>query len=123
MINVFYTERFFKPDANGVHWRAGFVFGPLIFIRPKYRDDVGLLAHEQEHVRQFWRTFCLHGLFYHFSPKYRLQAEAEAYAVQLHHSPVEKQAARLKYYADFIATRYKLKVTQAEAEAAILEFL
>lgn len=111
MNNVIYTDRFIKP------WAAGCAWGPIVLIRPKYRDDVGLLEHEQVHVRQFWRTFGLHGLLYWLLPKYRLAAEAEAYAKQYARRP-----DKLALYASFIVKRYGLKVTQGEAEVAILSF-
>ena len=33
--------------------RAGAAWGPFVKIRPKYRDDAGLHAHEREHVLQW----------------------------------------------------------------------
>lgn len=41
-----YTDNI--PESFG-----GMAYGPVIFIRPKYRDDKGLHAHEQEHVKQW----------------------------------------------------------------------
>lgn len=41
---------------------AGYARGPLIRLRPRYVDDRGLLEHELEHVRQYWR-WVLGGLF------------------------------------------------------------
>lgn len=44
--------------AHGLHLKVGgmarFCF---VVIRPKYRNDVGLLAHELEHVKQFWQLW------------------------------------------------------------------
>lgn len=37
------------PDGVG-----GRAIGPLVLIRPKYREDAGIHAHEAEHVRQWW---------------------------------------------------------------------
>jgi hypothetical protein len=108
VINVFYTDRFIKP------WAAGCARGPLVFIRPTYKDDVGLHEYEQTHVRQFWRTFGLHSLFYRFSEEYRFRAEAEAYHRQYLRNP-----ERLALFASFVVTNYDIKVSQAEAAAAI----
>ena len=55
---VFYTDKFI-PDGS-----RGCAKGPFIFIRPQCKEDEGLLAHEKEHVRQFWANPILHGLQY-----------------------------------------------------------
>lgn len=34
---------------------AGYARGPVVRLRPRYENDRGLLEHELEHVRQFWR--------------------------------------------------------------------
>lgn len=34
---------------------AGYARGPVVRLRPRYEHDRGLLEHELEHVRQFWR--------------------------------------------------------------------
>lgn len=96
-------------------WSAGAAFGPFIVIRPGKENDIGLLDHEKVHVKQFWRTFCLHGLFYKLSKNYRLNAEAEAYAEQYKRHP-----ENLLRYAGFIVERYKLNVTLEQATIAIL---
>ena len=74
---TFYTDRRLKD------WQAGATFGPVILIRPKYREDVGLLEHEKMHVKQWWFTLGLHALLYWLSKRYRLWAEAKAYAEQM----------------------------------------
>jgi hypothetical protein len=101
---TFYTTRFIKKP------HAGTTYGPFIFIKPEYKDDIGLLAHEREHVAQWFCTFGLHSLFYRLSERYRLWSEVRAYRVQLKHSP-----GREELFASFIAERYKLKITQQEA--------
>ncbi len=45
---VIFTDRVLGPRAGG-DTRAF-----VVFIRPKYRDDVGMRMHELEHVRQWW---------------------------------------------------------------------
>lgn len=93
---------------------AGWHVGPLIFIRPEYRHDAGLLAHEKTHVRQFRRRPFTHMIRYRWQRSYRLACEVEAYREQLAHNP---QHAAL--YAGFIATRYGLKVSPARALAML----
>lgn len=66
----FYTTRFVRPGF------AATTRGPLIFIRPEYRQDIGLLEHERVHVRQWLRTIGLHSLLYAISKTYRLSADA-----------------------------------------------
>lgn len=36
--------------------------GPMIRIRPKHRNDVGLLEHEKFHVREWWAWFLVMAL-------------------------------------------------------------
>jgi hypothetical protein len=98
-INVFYTDRFIDD------WAVGCARGPLIFIRPKYKEDKGLLAHEQVHVKQWFKTLALHPFLYLFSAKYRYKSELEAYKEQLKYSP-----DKASKYAEFIKTRYNLSI-------------
>lgn len=44
---IWYTDRL--PDGVG-----GAANGPVVRIRPKYREDRGIHAHELEHVEQYW---------------------------------------------------------------------
>jgi len=44
---LFYTD-------NVKEGSAGQANGPVIRIRPAYKDDKGLLFHEIEHVRHWW---------------------------------------------------------------------
>lgn len=108
-MTVFYTDRF-VPDGF-----AGCARGPLIFIRPDYRDDKGLLEHEKVHRRQWLGTLSLHSLLYLFVPDYKFRAEVEAYREQLKHYPDD----RSKLFAGFIANDYGLDVTEQEALDAL----
>lgn len=86
--------------------------GPFIFIRPEYRGDTGLLAHEQVHVRQAWRgLLIIHALCYLLSPRYKLECEVEAYREQAKHY----QDDRLPKFARFISERYGLKISTDDA--------
>lgn len=101
---IFYTDRFVPDNA------AGCARGPLIFIRPKYRNDRGLLAHEQTHVQQWLRTGGLHSFLYLFSKKYKLAAEVEAYKEQLKYSPTD-----IGLFAEYISRDYNLDITPEQA--------
>lgn len=102
---VFYTDRVVPDNA------AGCAFGPFIFIRPAYKNDAGLLAHEQVHVAQFFRTFGLLIPLYWLSDSYRLAAEVEAYREQAKHYTVDKTWV----FAEFIASRYSLDISKEAA--------
>lgn len=109
LFKVFYTNTFIAQRF------AAQTYGPLIFIRPSYSLDKGLLEHEKVHVKQFWRN-PLFGLWYLFSKKDRLGYEVEAYREQLKYSP---DAAPV--FASHIATKYNLKTTVAEALVLLLK--
>jgi hypothetical protein len=100
---IFYTTKFLKGFA-------GITYGPVILIHPDYKDDIGLLAHEKEHVKQWFRTLGLHSFLYLLSDRYKLWAEVQAYRVQLKHSPGNEER-----FARFIAEKYGLDITIAEA--------
>lgn len=115
----------------------------VVRIRPKYRDDAGLHAHEDEHVRQWymgvligvlvalaillipaiwsawWPLALIAGCFLHplayLLPYYRLWAEARAYRIQLKHYPDD----RSRLFAGFLASKYRLEITPGEALSAI----
>lgn len=97
---------------------AGKALGPIILIRPAYRGDAGLLAHEVEHVRQFWATAGLHLVLYPLVRRYRMWAEARAFARQVQHG------AALADMAERMARPvYRLRITQERAAAAIAAHL
>ncbi len=129
---LFFTDR--VPDGF-----AGVTNGPVIQIRPTHRDDVGLLMHELEHVRQFWlfglfgvgvalalfwaalpplqaaaaalAGMALHPVLYRLVPRYRLWAEVQAYVQQL----AQPGRLTIELAAEFIATQYRLDVSYASA--------
>jgi hypothetical protein len=98
------TTRFIKKP------HAGTTYGPFIFIKPEYKDDVGLLAHEKLHVKHFLLSLGLSAILYRFSKRYRLWSEVQCYRVQLRYSPNDAEL-----FASFIAERYDLDITKAEA--------
>jgi len=54
----------------------------VIKIRPKYKEDVGLLNHELTHVEQFNREW-FYNIRYSLSKKFRYRMELEAYLEQI----------------------------------------
>ncbi len=102
---TFYTDKFIPAKFGGV------CIGPVILIRPKYKDDVGLLRHEEEHRKQWTHTLGLHSLLYAVSRPYRQWAEVAAYREQLKHYPDDRSAR----FAEFLATKYNLRLTVDEA--------
>ena len=90
-INFWIPERF-----------AGYTVGPVILIRPSYRNDRGLLEHEKVHVRQFWQ-----GEWFN-----TLTREVEAYKEQAKWYNDD----RIPLFATFIATKYGLNIDAAAAE-------
>lgn len=112
---IFYTNLFIKKEY------AGQVYGPFIFIRPKFKGDKGLLEHEKVHRKQFFQTLGLHGILYALSKSYRYEAEIEAYRVQLAYCD-DKQASA-EYFSHFIASKYGISVSAKKAKADLLEGL
>lgn len=111
---IFYTEKF-VPEPH-----AGCSMGPFICIRPKYKDDIGLLEHEKVHRKQFFSSFGLFPLFYSFSEKYRFNAEVEAYREQLKHYDESRYNNLVTKFANFIVERYNLSnVTVEQAKEAL----
>lgn len=89
---------------------GGVTYGPLVLIKPKYKEDRGLLEHELTHTKQFWNPLKWF--------KGKLWWEVEAYREQLKWYPYANQTERLQkawLFAGFIATKYDLPVTQEEA--------
>jgi hypothetical protein len=103
MKTVFYSK-LVPPSA------AGWAPGPFVIIRPEYKEDAGLLAHELVHVEQFWRRPYTHIPMYLASKAYRLACEVEAYKVQLEYNP-----RQIHTFARFLATSYMLGITEEDA--------
>ena len=89
--------------------------GFVIFVDPDFKDDPGLIPHEQVHVDQFLRTFGLHVFLYRFNKAYRFKSEVEAYREQLQHYPLAEYPQRLDDYATFLSEHYGLGVTKEQA--------
>lgn len=106
---IFYTN-FGIPKQHQACTR-----GPIIFIRPEYRGDRGLLEHEKVHRRQWLRTVGLHSLLYLFVEDYRLHAEVEAFREQAKHYPDD----RMPRFAQLLASNYRIDITEDEALDAL----
>jgi hypothetical protein len=107
---IVYTEKL--PQD----WAGGWCYGPLILIRPRHKDNKGLLVHELFHSTQFWLTLGIHGILYSLIPKYRYWSEIWAYRRQLKHSVGSE-----KYFAQVIAKHYRLDVTEEQALEDLLK--
>jgi hypothetical protein len=75
---------FYRPDLGLRDGLTiyGLAKGPVIWIRNDVADDVGVLNHELEHVRQFWRLGWFHFLFL-WIPAYRKWTEKKALEKQI----------------------------------------
>lgn len=142
------TDQGLKDYGDGTR-QAGTASLWRIKIHPDFADDAGLLAHELEHVAQFWRggflvalvliaaatifaaelgalrltllgaapgaVLAAHPALYTWVPRYRLWAELLAYHIQAQVRAADGKD-RLPLFAGFIADRYGLDITAAEAE-------
>lgn len=88
-----------------------------IEILYKYRYDEGLEAHEVRHCEQQLRSFGLHALR-NRNRDYRLEAEAECYAVQYLKTPSPK----LSLFVDYLFGKYDLRTSRAHCEVALKEW-
>ena len=114
-----------------------------IRLNPKYKDDVGLIAHEYTHVKQWYTgfafglslvalmylisgredyayyAFCVSpfwkGLLYTFVKPCRLYLEVQAFAKQISVSPDEHREYYIKAYAKSLAESYDLSVSEEDA--------
>ena len=105
---TFYTDRFI-PEGH-----AGCTRGPVILVRPKYKGDSGLLAHERVHQLQWILTLGLHSILYLLWGRYRLGAEVNAYRAQVASGYLTKEKA-----AQFLVDKYDLKITKVMALKAL----
>lgn len=129
---VIYTDHL-PDDVSG---RAN---GPVVRIRPRYRDDAGIHAHEYEHVRQWYAEglvgmalvallalaagvhwplalaiapigMATHSLGYSLWSRHRLWCEVQAYRVQMRHGlSLDDAVARL------ISPRYRFGLRRQDA--------
>lgn len=117
---VFYTDSLVPANRDGVS------FAVVIFIRTAKRDDRGLLEHEYQHSRMFWRSLGFSALRYVLSKASKFKQEVECYKVQLKVTSEDRgygaaqTEALAGIFAGFISTRYGLAVTKEDALKALL---
>jgi hypothetical protein len=129
---------------------AGVTYGPWVRILETKRDDAGLLAHELEHVNQFW--FAVLALVCWLPAlwlvpqdvalwlvlgvaivtllcrkRLTLMAEVDAYRVQLKVTTetvplsIAEAENRAKLFAGYLSTRYGLDITPDAALKLLIE--
>ena len=104
-----YTDK--MPDAN----TGGYARAWLIRIRPRYKDDKGMMEHELLHVGYWWKYGIIGRLLYKFSKRWRLNEEVACYREQLKHAPASLDPERYRdMYAGFIADDYGLDVSKGD---------
>ncbi len=138
MITI-YTNKLI-PDKFGA-----ISVGPITLIRPKYKSDKGLYAHEEVHFKQWLSLAAIgpvcaaivylaeiktaepyllaillvpslfHGLLYKFLDKYRLICEVDAYKEQLKHYPDD----RSELFGGYLASKYDLDIGHTAAIALL----
>lgn len=103
------------PKDTGGYAKAWF-----IRIRPRYKDDKGMMEHELLHVGYWWKYGIIGRLLYKFSKRWRLNEEVACYREQLKHAPASLDPERYRdMYAGFIADNYGLDVSKGK----VLEML
>jgi len=90
----------------------------LIVVRPKLRDDRPLLEHELTHKAQFDKQRWTYVFKMLFNRKFRMESEAEAYAVEASYDP--DPIARVKNGALLLSQITMLKITPSDAERVIM---
>lgn len=108
LVPVFFTERLLGGFAG-----KSYCF--FCVAHPTHKHDAGLIAHELQHCKQFYRTFGLHAILYNCSKQYRYKAEIEAYCVQLQFVPIGELDFYIDLFAGFICRNYKLDVFREDA--------
>jgi len=94
---------------------GGYAKAWFIRIRPKYKDDKGILYHELCHVKQFWKLGIFHLGLYTWNQAYRLKCEVEAYKEQLKFPPaIYNYEYYRDMYAGFICDNYGLDISKGE---------
>jgi len=85
----------------------------FIYLRPKYKEDQGILEHEKCHVRSFYFTLGFHSFLYLCFKAYRLWSEVQAYKIQMKYRPIKESNKEL--FAKFISEDYGVRVTKEQA--------
>jgi len=130
---VEYTTQVAAGDAK--YWK--------VRINPKYQFDKGLMAHEYEHIKQWYRSLILfiplafiayfvtptalvvgvplvlmlHNNIYGSSEKYRFYCEVRAFRAQI--KTYKYEAWFFDWAANALVNQYNLKVTKEQALNAL----
>lgn len=92
-------------------WRA--------YISPEHADDPGLLAHELEHVKQWWLTFGLLSILYPRIKSVRQWAETGAFRAQLRAYPQDHRDYYVDALAKQLSEQYDFGISYEQARKAI----
>lgn len=112
-----YTLNYTNSGLQG--WEAGRVDFLSIKIKPQYKDDQSLLAHELEHVKQVYKTCFMHSILYALSRHYRLRAECAAYiAGQIIHG-----TKSVDQVVDDLFNNYNLKFSKSYIKSTLRDKL
>lgn len=77
---IFYTDKVTKNNDYVVRGKAA---ACIVIIGTPYAKDLGLLAHEMSHVKEWWtHGLLIHNILYGAFRRYRLHSECEAYYKQ-----------------------------------------
>lgn len=109
--NVIYTDK----DLPGGYQAINMLF--IILMKSEFKDDKGLLAHEELHTKQVLRTFGLHLILYYVCEPYRFHAEAEAYALTV------INGIKLSVCAEWLLEDYFLDRTYEECYSLIEKYV
>lgn len=96
------------------HWIFGNFaaknYGPITFIKIKYKNDVGLYNHEETHYNQWKRHPILMPILYKLSRNHRLMYEIEAYINQLLCYNVDLRKRLVCKFVMSLYKNYKLNI-------------
>ena len=116
---VFYTDKVSKGDKYVVRGKAA---GPFVIIGKAYARDMGLLAHELTHVKQFWtRGLLIHTNLYALIRRYRLHCECQAYHQQWLKGD-EQSELKKQDFTDRIWLFYNLKYPRPFVEKTFYSY-
>lgn len=93
----------------------GLTIYPFIFIIPEQKNNIPLIEHEKQHVRQFFVYFILFPFLYLFNRKFRQKFEIEAYRKQLKFIPQEEQTKYRYKFAYCLSAFYRLNINIEES--------
>jgi len=114
---ILYTQKVTKTSKYVVRGKS---IGPVIVIGDSYSRDLGLLAHEMSHVKEWWtHGLLIHNILYGALRSYRLRTECKAYYAQWKYEPtlIKKQD-----FTDRIFLFYNLKYSRDYVEKVFSKY-